>query len=377
MGDKRIDGDTLMIKSCDSGSLPFEGDSAKFLEGPKHLSLQNNDDSIEYFEKLVVESFLDKLHVGIDVPNYPQFRDMNEMFLHIMDGVEKIDTGYLETAIPSLKANNSLMPEVAVIERNSQLIQEMNGESFEVKVCVTGPYTLASFFPYRNERTFRRLENVISQILEKTLFSNKHGKTSLVSVDEPLFGLMDDPLIDFGSKGRENLRKSWETIFNKIKSKNLQTMIHLHSTANPLFWEVPSLEVIDSHVDDPLIHMKKTGELLESRDKFLKASVAVNDFDLLIKRKLISDVQEKLSESDINERIADVWTGIKRGTVDPVVFLENVETMKNRLVNVVEQFGEDKVSYFGPECGLKGYPTYENAVECLRRVSRVAKSFKK
>ena len=365
-----------MIKSCDSGSLPFVGDSVKFLEGTKHINFQKNDDSSEY-EKLVVKSFLDKLQVGIDVPNYPQFRDMKEMFLYMMEGVEQMDTGYFETAIPSLKADSSLIPEVAVIERNSQLIQEMNGEAFEVRVCVTGPYTLASFFPYRDERTFSRLENVISQILEKNLFSNKHGKTSLVSVDEPLFGLMDDPLIDFGSEGRENLRKSWETIFNKIKSKNLQTMVHLHSTANPLFWEVPSLNVIDSHVDDPLIHLKKTKELLESRDKFLKASIAVNDFDMLIKRKLISDMQEKLSESDINEKIADVWTGIKRGTVDPVVFLENVETMKNRLVKVIERFGEERVSYLGPECGLKGYPTYENAFECLRRVSRVAKSFKK
>jgi len=367
-----------MIKSCDSGSLPSVGDSAKFLEGTKRFSLYPKDKSVEYFEKRVVESFLDKIRVGIDVPNYPQFRDMNEMFLSMIDGVEKTDAGYLETAIPSLKADNSLMPEVAVIERTSQLIQETGGAAFDVRVCVTGPYTLASFFPYRDERTFSRLGKVISQILEKNLFSNKHGKTSLVSVDEPLFGLVDDPLIDFGSEGRENLRKSWETIFRKVKSKNAQTMIHLHSTANPLFWDIPSLDVIDSHVGDPLHQMKKTGELLESRDKFLKASVAVNDFDLLIKRRLVADSPDKkLAESDVNEKIANAWTGIKRGTVDPVIFLETVDTIKNRLGKVIERFGAQRVPYVGPECGLKGYPTYENALECLRRVSNVAESFRK
>ena len=366
-----------MLKSVDSGSLPFVGDSVKFLEGAKRFNIYPKDESSEYFEKCVVESFLDKIRVGIDVPNYPQFRDMNEMFMSMVDGLEKLKEGYLETAVPSLKTDNNLMPEVAVIERNSQLIQETKGEAFEVRVCVTGPYTLASFFPYRDERTFIRLGNVISKLLEKNLFSNINGKTSLVSVDEPLFGLVDDPLIDFGSDGRENLRKSWETIFSKVKSKNAQTMIHLHSTANPLFWENPSLDVIDSHVDDPIHQMKKTGELLESKDKFLKASVAVNDFDLLIKRKLVADAHENLTDSDVNEKIADVWIGIKRGIVDPVIFLETVDTMKNRLANVVERFGAQRVPYVGPECGLKGYPTYEIAFECLRRISKVVNHFRK
>ncbi len=366
-----------MIKSCDSGSLPSVRDSAKFLEGAKRFSLRQKDASAEYFEKCVVESFLDKIGVGIDVPNYPQFRDMSEMILSMMDGLEKLKEGYLETTIPSLKTDNSQVPEVLAIEQNSQLIQEKAGKQFEVRVCVAGPYTLASFFPYRDEGTFSRLGNVISQILENNLFSNKHGKTSLVSVDEPLFGLLDDPHIDFGSRGRENLLAAWETIFSKVKFKNAQTMIHLHSTANPLFWDVKSLDVIDSHVDDPLIRMNKTGDLLESRDKFLKASVAVNDFDTLIKEKIVSDSQKKLAESDVNERIADVWTGIRNGTVDSEQFLETVDTMKGRLVKVVERFGAERVLYAGPECGLKGYPTIENAFECLRRVASVVKSCEK
>jgi 5-methyltetrahydropteroyltriglutamate--homocysteine methyltransferase len=366
-----------MIKSCDSGSFPFAGDSEKFLEGVKRFSLPHADESVEHFEKRVIANFLDKIRVGIDVPNYPQFRDMNEMFLSMIDGLEKLKEGYLETKIPSLKTDNSRIAEVLAIERNSQMIQEKTGKPFEVRVCITGPYTLASLFPYRDEGTFSRLGNVISQIVERNLFSNKHGKTSLVSVDEPLFGLVDDPHIDFGSKGRENLLNAWESIFQKVKSKNAQTMIHLHSTSNPLFWDIPSLEVIDSHVDDPLIQMKKTGELLESRDKFLKASVAVNEFDMLIKTSIVADSQEKLSESDLNERIADVWTGINHGEIDSEKFLESADTMKRRLVKVVERFGAERVLYAGPECGLKGYPTYDTALECLRRVSSAVESFKK
>jgi len=366
-----------MITSCDSGSLPFVGDSLKFLEGANRFRLQQSDESAEYFEKIVVESFLDKIQVNIDVPNYPQFRDMNEMFLSMMDGIEKIDTGYLETKIPSLKKEYRKLAEVTAIERHSELIHEKTGDPFEVRVCVTGPYTLSSFFPYKDEGTFNRLGNVISQLLEQNLFNNKHGKTALVSVDEPLFGLLDDPLIDFGSKGRENLLQAWETIFHKVKSKNSQTMIHLHSTANPLFWDIPSLTVIDSHVNDSFHQMKKTGKLLELKDKFLKASITVNDFDILIKNRIIGNSQEELPESDINEKIADVWTGIKHGKVDPKKFLESVGTMKSRLIKVVERFGADRILYAGPECGLKGYPTYENALECLRRVSSTVQNFGK
>ncbi len=366
-----------MIKSCDSGSLPSLDNSEKFLEGAKYFNLPQKKLSTEYFEKCVIKSFLDKIRVGINVPNYPQFRDMNQMFLSMMDGLEKFKEGYLETSAISLKTDNCLIPELAVIEKSSPMIQEETGKQFEVRVCVTGPYTLSSFFPYRDEAIFRRIGNVISQILEKNLFSNKHGKTSLVSVDEPIFGLIDDPNIDFGSGGRENLLKSWETICSKAKSKNAQTMIHLHSTSNPLFWEIPSIDVIDTHVADPLIRIKKTDELLKTKDKFLKASLAVNDFDILIKEKILADSQEKMVESDVNERIANIWTSIRNGTIDSEQFLETVDTMKHRLDDYIKRFDAERILFAGPECGLKGYPTYQIAFECLRRVARAVKEFEK
>jgi methionine synthase II (cobalamin-independent) len=82
-----------------------------------------------------------------------------------------------------------------------------------------------------------------------------------------------------------------------------------------------------------------------------------------------------LSESETNEKIAGTWTDINRGRIDPKIFLESVDTMKNRLVRVVDQFGVERIAYAGPECGLKGYPTYESALECLRRISNTLKSF--
>jgi 5-methyltetrahydropteroyltriglutamate--homocysteine methyltransferase len=366
-----------MVKSCDVGSFPPVADTKRFIDGANRFSLSSTDESAEFFEAKVLRGFLDKIRVGIEVPNFPQFRDMNQMFLSMIDGVERVNGGYIETRVPSLKQDRNCIPEVKVIQKHVQRIHEKKGAPFEIRVCVTGPYTLASFFPYKRADIFSKLGDVVSQIAENSIFHNKHGGVNVVSVDEPVFGLQDDALIDFGSEGREKLQKAWEHIFHKIKSKNAQTMIHLHSTVNPLFWDVPSLDVVESHVDDPLVKTKKTGELLESTDKFLKASLAVNDFDALIQKGVAASSTEKLSESDLNERVAVAWTDIKRGHVDPKTFLETVDLMKHRLVEVADRFGAERVLYAGPECGLKGYPTYETAVECLRRVSAAVNAFEK
>ncbi|MCW4002050.1 MAG: hypothetical protein NWE97_02535 [Candidatus Bathyarchaeota archaeon] len=366
-----------MIECCDSGSFPFFGDVEKFLEGAARFGVYSVDDSVKFFEKKVVECFIDKLGAGVDVPNYPQFRDMNEMFLTMMEGVERARGGYLETKIPSVKADRNYIPEVLAIKTNSQKIYEERGEPFEVRTCVTGPYTLSSLFVHRDKGIFSRLGDAISQIVENNVFSGKHGKVSVVAVDEPVFGLQDDPLIDFGSEGRENLRKAWESIFTKAKIKGAQTLLHLHNTVNDLFWETKALDIIDSHVDDPIYQMKKTKDNLDSTDKFLKANISTSDFDTLIKNRIIAILQQKETEVALNKKIAETWTSIINRKTDPETFLEKTNIMKKRLNELVGRFGEERIPLAGPECGLKSFPTYECALGCLKSVSNVVKNFEK
>jgi methionine synthase II (cobalamin-independent) len=127
--------------------------------------------------------------------------------------------------------------------------------------------------------------------------------------------------------------------------------------------------VIESHVDDPIYEMKKTLRQLESTDKFLKASICIVNFDELIKSRIIASLEKETSESVLNQRIAEVWTSIKSGTVNPTAFVEDTELMKKRLTQIVDRFGVERIPYAGPECGLRGFPSYGSAMECLRRVS--------
>lgn len=351
-----------MIQSCDVGSLPYPDDSDKFLKGTKYFipGLSNTPQMI--FDNMIVGAFIDKLKAGIMVPAFPQFRDMNQMFLSAFEGIERIDEGYIETGRLTSKQSNEKIPEVAVIERNVERIYAEIESNFQLKVCITGPYTLASFFPYRNSQTFNQLGHALSEILEKTIFSAKQCKISIISIDEPLFGLVDDPMIDKGAEGREALLLAWELITSKARSRKIETCMHLHNTSDDLFWKVKSLKVLESHMNDPIYEMKATRQRLDKEDKFLKVSIAISDFDQLIRRKLGSNASD--------ETIAKAWKDILKGIESPEAFLENIGVMKKRLIRVVEHFGIERVKLAGPECGLRGFPTYALAIKCLRHVSK-------
>jgi 5-methyltetrahydropteroyltriglutamate--homocysteine methyltransferase len=360
-----------VIESYDAGSMPFVGDFQKFLEGASNHG-QTDNDSTEFFEKKVTEGFLDKVQTGIDVPNYPQFRDMNQMFFDVIGGIEKISGGYVETGALNLKEGKSRIPEASAIQNRSREIYEKIGEPFRLRICVTGPYTMSSFFAYKDKGTFTRLGDVLARIVENNVFSNKQGSVRLVSVDEPVFGFVDDPLLDRGSEGRENLLKAWESMTQEIRAKGAQACLHLHNTSDGLFWEAKALDIIESHVSDSFYQTRQTKERLESTDKFLKASIAVTDFDELIRNEITTE--QKLSEFSLNEQVAQTWKNIAKKHTDPTIFLEKAELMKERLAKIVTYFGENRVPYAGPECALKSFPTYESALECLRRVSRAVKN---
>jgi len=364
-----------MIKTYDSGSLPFkEGfNEKKFLEGASLYSSNPLHESAQYFEKIITQAFIDKMKAGIDIPNYPQFRDVNQMFLEPIDGAEKVKGGYMQISILSMKKEDIIIPEVIAIKRNAQKLSETIGEPFKIRICAVGPHLLSSFFIYRNSETITELSAIISQMVENNIFTEKHTSVIIVSLEEPLIGILDDPLISYGSEGREKLLKAWETILNKAKAKGIQTTLHLHKTSDEIFWQIKSLNTIEAPVDDPIYQMKKTKQLLDSTDKTLMASISTNDFDKLIKQKILES-QKRANALTIGHQTAEAWKNIRSGKLKPEAFLESVDLMKNRLIKIVERFGAEKVPYAGPECGLRGFPTYDCAIECLRRVSEASKS---
>jgi 5-methyltetrahydropteroyltriglutamate--homocysteine methyltransferase len=362
-----------MIQTYDVGSLPFTGQWATFLRGARitpfleALHPAKNGGDKEYFDARVTESFLDKVRAGVDVPNYPQFRDMNEMFLNAIDGIVKTGDGYVVRDSPSITREKLLIPEVHVLRDRSRHIRELLGDPVRIKICVTGPYTLSTFFAPGRKGLFKLLGDAVAKMVEHNIFSNKFGGVVLVTVDEPVFGFLDDPSLDYGAEGREELLAAWEQIFYHVKAKGCQSGIHLHNTSNELFWQIRSVDIIESHVNDPLYATPRTRRFLEEEDKVLKASIAVTVFDSLIRNSL--PTREKMTEAVLNQQVADIWTAIRRETRNPIDFLESVQTIRGRLKTLLRRFGETRMPYAGPECGLRSFPTYSTALECLRRVA--------
>ncbi len=362
----------MEIKTLDVGSLPFEGKRDRFLQ--EALSYMAEDKEHEYFVKKTVDSFIDKIETGLNIPNYPQFRNMNEMFLEMMDGVEKIKEGYVSIGKISLKPGVSEIPEVKAIKEFSSDIYEKTG-FFNVKVCVTGPYTLSQLFSYRNPSLIQELGKTLAEISEKNIFKKKYGQVTFFTLDEPTFGLIDDPLIDFGAKGREKLKKAWEKIFKNCKDKGVETGIHLHSTSDKLFWEINSLNIVESHVEDPLYKSLYTKEQLEKRKKKLKGSICITDFDKLIMNKLKKE-KPNLKKTEIMQEVGNIWNKIRKGETKPETFLEKEESIKERIKNLTKYFGAEKIPYVGPECGLRSLPTYKCAIQYLRKMNKAVNETK-
>lgn len=363
-----------IIKTCDVGSMPFPGNFKKFIKGAQHIDplmelLRVNKDSKErkYFEDKVVQNYIDKIKVGIDVPSYPQFRDMNEMFLNTIKGIKKSKRGYEVIDRLTLKKGYASIPEVRVLKQKKREISQKIGKTLKVRLCITGPYTLASTCVNKNADLIKKFGEAIEQIIDENCFRGKYGGISIVSIDEPVFGMVDDPQLDVGSRGRETLMKTWENICHRIKLKSIQSCLHLHSTKNEDFWGIKSLDIVESHVNDTLYTSNETKKFLEKEDKYLKASISITVFDELIRKKIERDIRP-INESTLNQKMADVWTRIKNSKITAIDYIETLEIMKKRLLQIINRYDIERVPYAGPECGLKSFPTYNSSIECLKRV---------
>jgi len=369
------------LRSCDVGSLPFSGDFEMFLTGASLYNsllplLTPNDPSVsepcEQFEKNVIEGLLGKLKAGIDVPNFPQFRDMNEMFLQLIDGVRKTKSGYELSGRLAIRSGRRVLPELEVVRRNASEIRDAAGRRVELKICITGPYTLSSLLANRTAETFWEFGEALRQIVEASVVAHKNMEVTLVSVDEPVFGLAGDTLLDRGSSGREMLLKAWGAVCHEAKTKGAKTLIHLHNTADDIFWSVRDLDLVQSHVSDPMYESENAKQACERSDKFIEASVAITDYDRLIRQRIVAS-KKRVSEASMGQLVAEAWGAIKAGKVDPATYLEDSKTMRSRLARILRLFGKRRALFAGPECGMRSFPNLDCALECLRRVSKVTK----
>ncbi|MEM1579113.1 MAG: 5-methyltetrahydropteroyltriglutamate--homocysteine methyltransferase [Archaeoglobaceae archaeon] len=304
----------------DIGSFPLpHGISKEWVE--------RNFESREY-EEMVQRAFLMKSKF-VEVPNYPQFRDMIKMF------IEPIKNPDFQEDVLLIAKEFALIPEL-------EFVQKMRVQ--KVRVCITGAFEL-----YYREFGGRIYEDLLLNLSESVYrFARnacRYENVSCISFDEPSVGLVPDLQIE---------KELIERVYSKKLPVNVQ--VHLHE---PVFYE----KFLDTKIDiigvESARNLEKLHgidvEELKSAEKKLRVGVARTDIDCILmefneKHGVNAWKSEELAELAIEE-------------------FESVQRISERIKLAKEKFG-DLVEYIGPDCGLLSFPSQRVALKLLENVKR-------
>lgn len=290
-------------------------------------------------EEIVRDVMIQKIDSGLEVPTYPQLRDMNDQFLVFILDEKYTDEPFL------VDYEGANISELDVIENVAKEYYELNGEALRVKVCVTGPIELYyQQFSSIYEDILGNFAKSVNRFIRRNFRQTKYMETSTTSIDEPSLGINPQFMI-----GEDELIKVMEMSTSQSKA---DVQIHLHS---PLYYrslvEVDGLDIIGvESASDPSKLQLIDERDLETHDKYLRVGVSRTDIDGI------------LAEFGLNVE-------------ESIRLSENVYRIRERLEKAYSIFG-DRIRYAGPDCGLGTWPSQESAFSLLKNTGEAIKSFK-
>ena len=307
------------------------------------------------FFNILRDAMYQKIDAGVDTPTYPQFQDMNQQFLGIINDESKTEEPFL------IRKEDAKILELEVMEYVAEEYYKRNGERLKMRICVTGPIEL--YTKQFGGTTYTDILNVfatnVDRFISNALDNSKQFKTATVSIDEPSIGI--NPQIMFSD---EDLIGALEKAGRTAASKKVDTEIHLHSPLNyGLICETSSINTIgvESAANPSYLNLIDR-EDLKTYDKFLRVGVARTD---------ISNMSAFL-----NEKYGfNVWKEPLK-LEDIVTSMESPQVIEMRLEKAYSMFG-DRIKYAGPDCGLGSWPSQGLAFRLLKNAGRGIKEFQK
>ncbi|MCZ7358666.1 MAG: methionine synthase [Candidatus Methanoperedens sp.] len=307
------------------------------------------------FLEILKDAMWQKINAGIDVPTYPQFQDMNQQFLQIINDESRTEEPLL------VRKDRARIMELDALEDVGAQYQKKNGRKLNVRICVTGPVEL--YLKQFGGTAYTDILNTfaasIDRFISNSIENAKQFKIAAVSIDEPSIGI--NPQIMFSDS---DLIEALEKTAKSSASHNIDTEIHLHSPLHyKLVCKVPSIGIIGvesaanpSYLD--LIDKKD----LEDYDKFLRIGVARTDVF-----SMAAVLNEKYSINVWKEpaKLEEITTA-----------METPHVIEKRLEKAHAIFGE-RIRYAGPDCGLGSWPTQKLAFNLLMNTGTGIKEFLK
>jgi 5-methyltetrahydropteroyltriglutamate--homocysteine methyltransferase len=290
------------------------------------------------FIEPTVSAFRMKQRAGLDIPNYPQFRDMAEMFQRVLNPDLTIDK------------KSAIIPELIVLDHSAEIFPEDHDSGTNLRVCITGPLELA----YRAFKAAGMTQDVLLRLSEsvRAFIHNavlpENRNVLLLTLDEPSLGLFSLPVAD------EIITKVIDSTLVDLPS-GVIAAIHLHSFSRlePVL-ETENIQVIGGEfAGDPTNFSFIDPSIFREKGKSLRAGIAVSALD-----RLVSDYVERTPGADYH--IYD-----DAGELAKVV--ESVELIRDRFQTLSKRYGE-LIRYVGPDCGLGSWIFPEVASLLLHRV---------
>jgi 5-methyltetrahydropteroyltriglutamate--homocysteine methyltransferase len=310
----------------DIGSFPL----------PKGVRLQSL--SRDQYLDLVRDVMAQKSRAGVQVPTYPQFRDMVRMFM------DEIENPALEESPYLIKREHAKIMELQAVPSGQ-----------DVRVCVTGPVELylsvfgATHYPDILNNLAKSVARFLSVALEE-------GKMSVASLDEPSLGLNSNIIFS-----EDEILEALEIA--SAPCRGMDCEVHLHS---PLYAEacarVASISIvgIESAANPDYLQLIDR-KILEETDTYLRAGIARTDILSMSAR--------------LNEQLGiNLWDDMAR--LEREIFkLESPQVLRKRLDRAYAQFG-DRLRATGPDCGLGSWPSQDLAGRVLANCAAVVRSFR-
>ena len=296
-----------------------------------------------------------KVAAGVQIPTYPQIRDMNEQFLRPMKN-DACCVGPFE-----LKEACAKTVEMEAIEIYCKRLYEERGEKPRVRMCVTGPTELflKEFGGASYSDIYQLFAKNVNLFVRQAMKEAKNYTISVVSVDEPSIGINPDL-----SLPADEMIEALTTAGSAAAKNGADVQIHIHS---PLYYDLAcraeTIHVIGMEsAATPSYADMIDRSVLEDYDTFVRAGVSRTDIF-----NLAGTLNEKYG--------GNVW-GKPEILLEVVTEMETPDLIEKRLRHLYSVFG-DRIKYAGPDCGLGSWPSQELAAALLKNTGSAIASFNK
>ncbi len=333
----------------DIGSYPLpEGIDKEFIAS----AIKQNPSKLT---KIIKDAMWQKIQAGVEIPTYPQFQDMNQQFLEIINDESKTEEPFI------VSREHARIKEIEVIEEVGAEYYEKTGNKLKVRVCVTGPLEL--YLKQFGSTAYKDILNAFAVSIDRFINNSVEGAENLqistVSIDEPSIGI--NPQVMFEES---DLIEALTTATQSAFSHNIDTQIHLHSPLQyKLVCKVPHISIIgvESAANPSYLDLIDNKDL-KTYDKFLRVGIARTD---IYNMAAILNEKYGINIWKQPEKLEEITTQ-----------METPEIIEKRLNKVYSMFG-DRIKYAGPDCGLGSWPTQELAFKLLKNTGIGIKNFLK